>query len=145
MSDGRLDIAAGRSYYIAPNWTRYPDYRDGAETNGRDVDDNYEGTMDVLSSGWMRRQGIWWYENSGKLGVKWASHAVRPAEGLEGMVIGNLSGHSDKDLLVNYFAKMPGRSLIWMEHIGFNFASARCYIGRPPVKGAGRPAADGHH
>jgi len=123
--DGRLDIAAGRNYYLAPKWTRYSDYRDGAETNGPDVDDNYEGAMDVnndgrvdvLSSGWMRRQGIWWYENPGKPGVKWNSHALHPAEGLEGMVIGNLSGRSDKDVLVNYFARKPGRGLIWFEHI----------------------------
>ena len=84
--DGKIDMAAGRNYYLAPDWTKYADYRDGAETNGPDVDDNYEGTMDVnndgrpdvLSSGWMRRQGIWWYENPGKVGVKWTSHAVHP-------------------------------------------------------------------
>jgi len=122
--DGKLDVAAGRNYYIAPKWTKYADYRDGAETNGPDVDDNYEGTMDVnndgrpdvLSSGWMRRQGIWWYENPGKLGVKWESHALHRADGLEGMVIGNLAGHDGKDVLVNYFARKPGRGLIWYEH-----------------------------
>src|SRR5688572_12556102 len=37
--DGKLDIAAGRNYYIAPNWTKYSDFRDGAATNGPDVDD----------------------------------------------------------------------------------------------------------
>lgn len=123
--DGRLDIAAGRNYYLAPKFTRFSDYRDGAETNGPDVDDNYEGTMDVnndgrpdvLSSGWMRRQGIYWYENPGKAGVKWTSHALHEADGLEGMVIGNLAGRSGKDVLVNYFARKPGRGLIWFEHI----------------------------
>ncbi len=123
--DGKLDIAAGRNYYIAPKWTRYADYRDGAATNGPDVDDNYEGTMDVnndgrmdvLSSGWMLRQGIYWYENPGKLGARWASHELLAADGLEGMVIGNLAGHGGKDILVNYFARKPGRSLIWYEHI----------------------------
>jgi hypothetical protein len=123
--DGKLDIAAGRNYYLAPNWTKQSDYRDGAETNGPDVDDNYEGTMDVnndgradvISSGWMRRQGIWWYENPGKPGVKWSSYPLLQATGLEGMVIGNLAGHGDKDLLVNFYAKAPGRSLIWKEHI----------------------------
>ncbi len=123
--DGKLDIAAGRNYYLAPNWKKYADYRDGAETNGPDVDDNYEGTMDVnndgrpdvLSSGWMRRQGIWWYENPGKAGAKWEGHLLHAAEGLEGMVIGNLSGHGEKDVLVNYFAKKPGRGLIWFEHL----------------------------
>jgi hypothetical protein len=123
--DGKLDIAAGRNYYLAPQFTKFADYRDGAEANGPDVDDNYEGTMDVnndgrpdvLSSGWMRRQGIWWYENPGQTGVKWDSHALLEADGVEGMVIGNLSGRSEKDVLVNYFARKPGRGLIWFEHI----------------------------
>jgi hypothetical protein len=81
------------------------------------MDVNNDGRPDVLSSGWMRRQGIYWYENPGKLGVKWASHEIHAADGLEGMVIGNLSGKSDKDVLVNYFARKPGRGLIWYEHI----------------------------
>lgn len=123
--DGKLDIAAGRNYYIAPNWTKYPDYRDGAATNGPDVDDNYEGTMDVnndgrpdvLSSGWMLKQGIYWYENPGKLGVKWRSHEIHAADGLEGMVIGNLAGNDGKDVLVNYYARRPGRGVIWYEHL----------------------------
>jgi hypothetical protein len=123
--DGKPDIAAGRNYYIAPKFTKHADYRDGAETNGPDVDDNYEGTMDVdndgrpdvISSGWMRRQGIWWYQNPGRSGVKWNSYALHESDGLEGMVIGNLAGHGEKDVLVNYFAKKPGRQLIWFEHI----------------------------
>jgi hypothetical protein len=123
--DGRLDIAAGRNYYLAPDWTKHADYRDGAATNGPDVDDNYEGTldvnndgrMDVISSGWMLKQGIYWYENPGRPGVQWQSHTLHQADGLEGMVIGNLGGRDGKDVLVNYFARKPGRGLIWFEHI----------------------------
>ena len=123
--DGKLDIAAGRNYYLAPNWTKYADFRDGAATNGPDVDDNYEGTMDVnndgrqdiLSSGWMLKQGVFWYENPGKAGAKWRSHTMQAADGVEGMVIGNLAGRDGKDVLVNYFARRPGRGLIWFEHI----------------------------
>jgi hypothetical protein len=123
--DGKLDIAAGRNYYSAPNWTRHSDFRDGAQTNGPDVDDNYESTldvnndgrMDVISSGWMLRQGVWWYENPGKPGVKWESHALLEADGVEGAVVGNLAGHDGKDVLVNYFARKPGRSLVWFEHL----------------------------
>ena len=110
---------------LAPNWTKHADYRDGAATNGPDVDDNYEGTMDVnndgrmdvISSGWMLKQGIYWYENPGKPGVKWESHTLHQADGLEGMVIGNLAGHDGKDVLVNYYAESPGRGLIWYEHL----------------------------
>ena len=88
--DGKPDIAAGRNYYIAPNWTKYSNYREGAATNGPDVDDNFEGSMDVnndgrpdvLSSGWMLRQGIWWYQNPGKLGTKWEDHSILNADGL---------------------------------------------------------------
>ena len=112
--DGKLDIAAGRNYYIAPNWTKYSDYRDGAATNGPDVDDNFEGTMDVnndgrpdvLSSGWMLQAGHLLVREPGQ-----ARREVAPtmkcltADGLEGMVIGNLSGHGPKDVLVNFFAK----------------------------------------
>ena len=47
----------------------------------------------------MRRQGIWWYENPDKLGNKWESHKIINADGLEGMVIGDLAGHGAKDLL----------------------------------------------
>jgi hypothetical protein len=123
--DGKIDVAAGRNYYLAPDWKKHSDYRDGAETNGPDVDDNYEGTMDVnndgrpdvLSSGWMRRQGIWWYENPGKTGVKWNSYPLHQADGLEGMVIGNLAGHDGKDVLVNYFGRKPDRPNVWYEHM----------------------------
>lgn len=123
--DGKPDIAAGRNYYLAPDWKKYPNYRDGAATNGPDVDDNYEGTMDVnndgrpdvLSSGWMLKQGVFWYENPGKTGAPWVSHTMHLAEGLEGMVIGNLAGRDGKDVLINYFARKPGRGLIWFEHL----------------------------
>ena len=33
------------------------------------------------------------------------------------MPVGNLVGRGDKDLLVNYYAKRPGRKLIWFEHL----------------------------
>ena len=72
---------------LAPNWTKYSDYRDGAATNGPDVDDNYEGTMDVnndgrmdvLSSGWMLQTGHLLVRESGQAGREVA--VARPAAG----------------------------------------------------------------
>ena len=77
--DGELDIAAGRNWYEAPDWKKHADFRDGAETNGPETDDNSEFAMDVnrdgrpdiVSSGWMRMKGAFWYENPGpKTGVE---------------------------------------------------------------------------
>ncbi len=74
--DGRLDIAAGPNYYLAPNWTKRTHFRDGAATNGPDVDDNYEGTtwclteicyrsVDVIRVSLLRREpGKPWTRNS---------------------------------------------------------------------------------
>jgi hypothetical protein len=129
--DGKLDIASGRNFFIAPKWTRYADFRDGADTNGPDVDDNHElpmdvnndGRTDILASGWMRKAGLFWYENPGKLGVKWAAHTMIEADGVEAFAIGNLSGRQQgrdpgpKDVLLNYFGRRPDRPLIWWEHL----------------------------
>jgi hypothetical protein len=51
--DGDLDIAAGRNWYEAPDWKPHRDFRDGAETNGPETDDNSEFAMDVNRDGWM--------------------------------------------------------------------------------------------
>jgi hypothetical protein len=45
--DGDLDIAAGRNWYEAPDWIKHANFRDGAETNGPETDDNSEFAMDV--------------------------------------------------------------------------------------------------
>ena len=49
--DGQLDIAAGRNWYEAPDWKKHSDFRDGAETNGPETDNNSEFAMDVNRDG----------------------------------------------------------------------------------------------
>ena len=49
--DGDLDIAAGRNWYEAPHWIKHVDFRDGAETNGPETDNNSEFAMDVNFDG----------------------------------------------------------------------------------------------
>ena len=51
-NDGDLDIASGRNWYEAPEWIKHTNFRDGAETNGPETDDNSEFAMDVNFDGW---------------------------------------------------------------------------------------------
>jgi len=94
--DGKLDIAAGRNLYLAPDWRKISDFREGAETNGPETDNNSEFAMDVngdgwpdvVSSGWMRMRGVYWYENPGKewfasgSKTKWKAHRIHSAQSL---------------------------------------------------------------
>jgi hypothetical protein len=123
--DGKLDIAAGRNLYLAPDWKKFADFRDGAEANGPETDDNSEfamdvnrdGRPDVVSSGWMRMKAVYWYENPGKPGVKWNGARIHAANSLEGVVHGNIAGRGDHDILVNHWALEPGQGMTWLEHL----------------------------
>ncbi len=123
--DGDLDIAAGRNWYEAPDWKKHADFRDGAETNGPETDDNSEfamdvncdGKMDIVSSGWMRMKGAFWYENPGRKGVKWKATRIHSARSMEGGIHGDIDGDGDQDILCNHWSLMPGQEMTWLEHI----------------------------
>ena len=86
------------------------DFREGAETNGPETDDNSEfamdvnrdGRPDVVSSGWMRMKGAFWYENPGpeglKAGVKWKATRFHSARSMEGVIHGDIDGDGDDDI-----------------------------------------------
>jgi hypothetical protein len=127
--DGDLDIAAGNHWYEAPEWKKHENFRDGAETNGPETDDNSEfaldvnrdGRMDVVSSGWMRVRGALWYENPGpeavKAGQKWKAHRFHTAKSMEGVIHGDLDGDGDDDILCNHWALESGQGMTWVESI----------------------------
>lgn len=123
--DGKLDLAAGRNWYEAPNWKKHENFRDGAETNGPEIDDNSEfamdvnrdGRMDIVSSGWMRMKGAFWYENPGKPGVKWKAHRIHSAQNMEGVIHGDIDGDGHDDILCNHWAPVPGQGLTWLQSI----------------------------
>ena len=129
--DGDLDIAAGRNWYENRDgqWIKHADFRDGAETNGPETDDNSEfaldvnrdGRTDVVSSGWMRMKGAFWYENPGpeavKSGAKWTAHRFHAAQNMEGVIHGDLDGDGDDDILCNHWAPVPGQGMTWYESI----------------------------
>ena len=123
--DGRLDIAAGRNWYQAPDWIKHENFREGAETNGPETDDNSEfamdvnrdGRMDIVASGWMRVRGAFWYENPGRTGAKWKAYRIHSAQSMEGVIHGDIDGDGDEDILVNHWSLAPGQGMTWLEHI----------------------------
>jgi len=123
--DGDLDIAAGRNWYEAPEWTKHEDFRDGAATNGPETDDNSEfamdvnrdGRPDVVSSGWMLIKGAFWYENPAGNGGKWKGTRFHSAKCMEGVIHGDIDGDGDDDILCNHWSLQPGQGMTWLESI----------------------------
>jgi hypothetical protein len=123
--DGDLDLAAGRNWYEAPEWTKHANFRDGAETNGPETDDNsefamdvnFDGWPDIVSSGWMFLKGAFWYENPGKKDVVWKSTRIHHAVNMEGVIHGDIDGDGDDDILCNHWALVKGQGMTWLEHI----------------------------
>jgi hypothetical protein len=123
--DGDLDLAAGRNWYEAPDWTKHANFRDGAETNGPETDDNsefamdvnFDGRTDIVSSGWMFLKGAFWYENPGKKDVVWKSTRIHHAVNMEGVIHGDIDGDGDDDILCNHWALVKGQGMTWLEHI----------------------------
>jgi len=122
--DGDLDIACGRNWYEAPDWKKHTDFRDGAETNGPETDDNSEfamdvnrdGRTDIVSSGWMFMRGAFWYENPGKGDAKWKATRIHSAENMEGILHGDIDSDGDEDILCNHWAPVSGQGMTWLEH-----------------------------
>ncbi len=123
--DGDLDIASGRNWYEAPNWIKHANYRDGAETNGPETDDNsefamdvnFDGRMDIVSSGWMFLKGAFWYENPGKKDVVWKARRIHFALNMEGVIHGDIDDDGDDDILCNHWSLVKGQGMTWLEHI----------------------------
>lgn len=127
--DGKLDLAAGRNWYESPDWKKHENFRDGAETNGPETDDNSEfamdvnrdGRTDIVSSGWMRMKGAFWYENPGadglKAGAKWKARRIHSALNMEGVIHGDINGDGHDDILCNHWAPVPGQGMTWLESI----------------------------
>lgn len=125
--DGDLDIAAGKNWYEnqAGRWVRHSSFREGADRNGPETDNNSEFSMDVnrdgrpdvVASGWMFMRGVFWYENPGRKGVPWKAARIHSAKNNEGVIHGDIDGDGDDDILVNHWALAPGQGMTWLEHL----------------------------
>lgn len=123
--DGDLDITSGRNWYENPHWTKHTRFRDGAEINGPETEDNsefamdvnFDGRPDVVSSGWMFMKGAFWYENPGNNEDVWKSTRIHLAYNMEGVIHGDIDGDGDEDILVNHWSLVEGQGMTWLEHI----------------------------
>ncbi len=123
--DGDLDVAAGKNWYEAPDWIKHENFRDGADVNGPETDNNsefaldvnFDGRPDVVSSGWMFMKGAFWYENPGDRQSRWPARRIHAAISMEGVIHGDIDGDGDDDILCNHWTLEPGQGMTWLEHV----------------------------
>ncbi len=139
--DGRPDILSGAYWYENPGpnggqWTRHQ-YRE-VGTVGEFVSDcgewaidvNHDGLPDVVTAGW-QTNGVWWYENPGKLGAEWKKHFITDSYDTEGGTMADINGDGKPDLIFAHYGHM---GLLWIDFSG----------PEPKVHHVGDRAQDGH-
>ena len=139
--DGRPDLLSGAYWYENPGpkggeWTRHQ-YRE-AGVRGEFVSDcgewtidvNHDGQPDVVTAGWMTN-GVFWWENPGKLGAEWKRHKITDSYDTEGGWIADINGDGQADLI---FAHYDHSGILWIDFSGRE----------PKVHHVGGHEEDGH-
>ena len=62
--------------------------------------------------------GVWWYENPGEAGGRWKATKIVASDWTEGLVVEDIDGDGDADVLVNHWAPKEGQGLTWLEFEG---------------------------
>jgi hypothetical protein len=139
--DGYPDILSGAYWYENPGpnggvWTRRQ-YREVgianefvADCGEWTIDVNHDGRPDVVTAGW-QLNGIWWYENPGRLGAEWKKHFIADSYDTEGGVMADINGDGVPDLIFSHYGHM---GLLWIDFSG----------AEPKVHHVGGRAEDGH-
>lgn len=94
------------------------------------VDVNHDGLPDVVTAGWMTN-GIFWWENPGKLGAEWKKHFITDSYDTEGGWMADINGDGKPDLIFGHYGHM---GVLWIDFAGPD----------PKVHHVGGRAEDGH-
>jgi hypothetical protein len=139
--DGYPDLLSGAYWYENPGpnggeWKRHQ-YREAgiagefvADCGEWTIDVNHDGRPDVVTAGW-QTNGIWWYENPGKLGAEWKKHFITDSYDTEGGVMADINGDGVPDLIFAHYGHM---GLLWIDFSG----------PEPKVHHVGGRTEDGH-
>ena len=139
--DGYLDILSGAYWYQNPGpnggeWTRHQ-YREAgirsefvSDCGEWAIDVNHDGLPDVVTAGWMTN-GVFWWENPGKLGGEWKKHFITDSYDTEGGAIADINGDGKPDLI---FAHYNHSGILWIDFSG----------PEPKVHHVGSREQDGH-
>ena len=106
--DGKLDIAAGRVYYLAPDWKMFSMEKTAREFPPK----GYSGSFcnfahDVNADGWtdvilvdFPGTPTYWYENPKKTGELWKRHVVTGVSNNESPQFLDVDGNGQRELLM---------------------------------------------
>jgi hypothetical protein len=139
--DGYPDILSGAYWYENPGpnggpWQRHQ-YREVgivgeyvSDCGEWTIDVNHDGLPDVVTAGW-QTNGVWWYQNPGKLGAEWKKHFITDSYDTEGGTMADINGDGKPDLIFAHYGHM---GLLWIDFSG----------PEPKVHHVGTRAQDGH-
>ena len=106
--DGKLDVAAGRVFYTAPDWKMHSMEKEAREFPPK----GYSGSFcnfaaDVNSDGWtdvilvdFPGAPTFWYENPKKTGALWKQHVCTPVSNNESPTYLDLDGNGRRELIM---------------------------------------------
>ena len=134
--DGWPDLLSGAYWYENPGaaggeWKRHQYRQVGilnefvSDSGEWAIDVNHDGRPDVVTTGWMLN-GLWWFENPGKVGGLWTEHKIADSYDTEGGTMADINGDGKPDLLTPYgwFRNIDADHDKWEWHPDWNLGDA---------------------
>ena len=123
--DGLSDLVSGAYWYQNPGpkggeWTRHQYRQQGyhgefmSDCGEWTIDVNHDGKPDIVTAGWMTN-GIFWYENPGKVGAEWKRHFIVNSYDTEGGTVVDVNGDGVPDLIFSHY---DHSGILWVDFAG---------------------------